>query len=565
MTQDSRVARTRAKLLGLSRTIVLLRRGTVVSHIWRKALAFLVLATLVGLVRPTTVAQPQSLSVTLWSDPEVVGEIGGSPAIDMDEKGNAYVVWADGNDVSLRTRSADSTWQPIEPVVTHSDGSRYSFRTAAGDASPAAPTWVNHLPDVAADGLGRAHVVWVNNTPHPDHDTFVQYRLRGVSGSWGPVEEVAHGAAETRARLVADSSGGAYVAWQDGVSLESKLRVRSGSGSWGEVESIGSGVPADMTVDAAGNLYVVINSADAVYFRHRSAAGEWGTLEIVNDQASSYAGAIDVDSAGNAYVATAHSFSDGIYLNYRPVSGTWQGNELVAQGHGPSFALDAVGNGYYVWLDDRDGDHIIDSDIYGAYRWQDSLWGADSRLVSSYTGVGSLDLATRSSGDLFYLVWAEPDAGARRDIQFMVGSKPADYPDLSASQKTAAPSGVRLGEVVQYVFEVQNVGKTTAFMLTDSLHISTTLVPDSGWYDTGVLTASTRGITWTAVSTSGTAVRAGFSVTVSEDLETGTLRIPILLPNVAGLSFGTDQFMELAAIVIVDPIQLYLPLVVRGE
>jgi uncharacterized repeat protein (TIGR01451 family) len=251
-------------------------------------------------------------------------------------------------------------------------------------------------------------------------------------------------------------------------------------------------------------------------------------------------------------------------LNHRPAGGTWQGNVLVAQGYAPSLALDAAGNGYFIWLDDRDGDHIINRNIYAAYRWQDGLWGVQSRLTGSPTGVGSLDIATRSSGGLFYLVWAEPNAGAQRDIQFVFGSKPANSPDLSASRKMAVPGGVRPGEVVEYVFEVQNAGKTAAFVLTDTLPISMTLVPDSGWYDTGVLTASTRGITWTAVSTFGTTVHAGFSVTVTEDGGTGTLRIPYVLSNVAGLSFGTDQHLELAAMVIVSPIQLYLPFVMRG-
>lgn len=564
--RDSRTARTEARLSSLSRTVALLRRSMARSHTWRKALMCLVLATLVGLTRPTTAAQPEPDAATLWSDPEVVGESGDASAIDVDEGGNAYVVWADGSDVSFRIRSADGTWQPVEPVVTYPDRSQYSVRASAGSVSPAAPLWVNHIPEVAVDGLGRAHVVWINNTPYPDRGTYVRYRLRDAGASWEPMEEIAEEAAEI-VRLAADGSGRAYVVWQDEVSLESKLRVRSSNGSWGGVESIGSGMPGDVTVDAAGNLYALLNSEASLYFRYRSAAGEWGALEVVSDEAAASAGTIDVDSAGNVYaVYVTRNGVDpgGIYLSHRSAGGTWQGGMLVGQGYGPSLALDAAGNGYFAWLDDQDGDHIVNLNIYAAYRWQDGLWGADSRLTSSSTGVGSLDIATGSSGGLFYVVWAEPNAEARRDIQFVVGSRPADSPDLSAARKTAVPGGVRPGEVVEYVFEVPNAGKTSAFVLTDTLPISTTLVPESGWYDTGVLTMSTRGITWTAVSTFGTTVRAGFSVAVTEDNGTGTLRIPYVLSNVAGLSFGMDQYIELTAMVIVNPSQLYLPFVIRG-
>jgi uncharacterized repeat protein (TIGR01451 family) len=560
MAQDSRMARTGSRFSSLSRAITLPRRTMELSHVSREALTCLVLAVVVGLVSPTTAAQPRPLTAGLWSDPEVVGEIGSSPVIDIDEDGNAYVVWADGYDVYFRTRSAEGAWYPVEQVVTYSDWSRNGFKAAAGSASRVAPTWVNHLPGVAIDGLGRVHVVWVNNTPHPNRQTYVQYRLRDASGNWGPVEGIAQETTETGPKLAADGSGRTYVAWQDGASLEAKLRIRSSDGSWGGVESIGDGVLTDMTADAAGDLYTVLGSEDTVYFRRRSAAGDWGALETVNDEASSYTGAIDVDGVGNVYVATARPYPSRFYLNYRPAGGTWQGNVLVAQGLGPSFALDAAGNGYFVWLDDRDGDHIVDRDVYAVYRWRDGLLGASTRVSSSLYGVDSADVATRSSGDLYYLVWSEDEGG----VHFAVGSKPASSPDLSVSRKMAVPGGVRPGEVVEYVFQVQNAGKTVAFVLTDTLPISTTLIPDSGWYDTGVLTASTRGITWTAVSTFGTTVRAGFSVTVTEDNGTGTARIPYVLPNVAGLSFGAGQRMELTAAVIVNPVQLYLPLVVRG-
>ena len=138
-----------------------------------------------------------------------------------------------------------------------------------------------------------------------------------------------------------------------------------------------------------------------------------------------------------------------------------------------------------------------------------------------------------------------------------------DFPDLSDSLKQASPVGVQPGDVVNYTLEVHNTGKTTDFVLTDTLPISTTLIPNSYWNDTGLITTSASQITWTAVSTAGTIIRAGFAATVTENSGTIILGNPYVLINTAGLSYDTDQYTELAATVIVNPISVYLPLVLR--
>ena len=144
-----------------------------------------------------------------------------------------------------------------------------------------------------------------------------------------------------------------------------------------------------------------------------------------------------------------------------------------------------------------------------------------------------------------------------------MGTEPSDFPDLADSRKKASPVGVQPGDVVNYTLEIRNAGRTTDFVLTDTLPISTTLVPDSYWYDTGLITTSASEITWTAVSTAGTIIRAGFAVTVTENNGVTAPENPYTVINTAGLSYDTDQYTELTATVIVNPIPVFLPLVLR--
>jgi uncharacterized repeat protein (TIGR01451 family) len=530
------------------------------------SIVIIVPVVVVGLLGMAIQAQEQKTTDASWSDPEVVGVSGWSIDVGVDTSGNAYVVWGDGDTIYFRIRSADGTWHSVEQVATHSSVLQETAGVNANDAA-VAPTWVNGLPKVAVDSLGQAYVAWITYTPHPDRRFFVYFRLRSAGGTWGPVQQVVGDSVAdiTLGGLVVDSSGKAYVTWQSEAGWVAKLRARASNGSWGDVESIGMGEPVDMVVDASDNVHTALNNNGAVYYRFRSAAGVWGTLEMVSDALFYRTYAIDVDGSGNAYILSTYSDSPSdpgsAYLHYRSAGGTWQ-NILT----NPTtclysdFALDPAGNGYFVCLDDRDTTYNYD--VYVSYRWQDGSWGPESNLSSdSISSACCPDITTNVAGDLYYLVW---------DVDqtcFSLGSKPdpPPPPDLSTSRKMAVPGGVEPGEVVQYIFEVHNAGETTSFVLTDTIPISTTLVPGSGWYDTGVFTTSVHGITWTATSTFETSIRAGFSVTVTPDSGTGTLRIPYVISNVAGLSFDTDEHIQLTASLVVHPEQAYLPFVIRGS
>jgi uncharacterized repeat protein (TIGR01451 family) len=161
------------------------------------------------------------------------------------------------------------------------------------------------------------------------------------------------------------------------------------------------------------------------------------------------------------------------------------------------------------------------------------------------------------AGDQFFLIWE----GAYEDLYFSSADAPGDEPDLSPSTKSTRPQDVDPGDRVDYVFTVGNIGKNTAFTLTDTLPLSTTLIGGSAWADEGAITATDRGITWTAVCSYSASIEAGFAVTLSSTLHPTATTV---ITNTAYLNDGANT-LPLAHPLIVNPKRVYLPTVLRSH
>jgi len=174
-----------------------------------------------------------------------------------------------------------------------------------------------------------------------------------------------------------------------------------------------------IAVDGSGNAYAVWgdgrNGNYDIYFSYRPAGGSWGANVKVNDgPGASYYSEPDivVDASGNAYVVW-HDERNGnldIYFSYRPAGGSWGVNVKVNDDLGtaaqafPSIAVDASGNAYAAWTDYRTGG----GDIYFSYRPAGGSWGTNVKVND---GPGSTwewepDIATDSSGNA-YAIWRD--------------------------------------------------------------------------------------------------------------------------------------------------------------
>ena len=145
--------------------------------------------------------------------------LGGSaifqPRIDIDPAGGLHVTYHDQNEIWYRRRPAGSTtWASAVRLSTF-------------------PTGRSLEADVAADGLGRVHVVWHDEA---SGDWDVHYR-RFENGAWQAEEIISPGGTEdVFPRIDAGADGHAHVVWMNYQDRRVHYRSRGADGVWsGEV------------------------------------------------------------------------------------------------------------------------------------------------------------------------------------------------------------------------------------------------------------------------------------------------------------------------------------------
>lgn len=184
-----------------------------------------------------------------------------------------------------------------------------------------------------------------------------------------------------------------------------------------------------IAVDEAGNAYAVWedyrNEHPDVYFAYRPAGGAWGSMEKINDDPganSQQLPVITVDASGNAYAVwnDDRNGSWDVYFAYRPVGGAWGANVKVnAMGEAsqytpPAIAVDGAGTAYALWSDGRN-DY---GDIYFATRPAGGAWSTESKVNddAGSTSQYAPDIAVDAGGNV-YAVWTDGRNG-RQDIYF---------------------------------------------------------------------------------------------------------------------------------------------------
>lgn len=176
------------------------------------------------------------------------------------------------------------------------------------------------------------------------------------------------------------------------------------------------------------------------------------------DTATQFSPDIAVDAAGNTYAVwrDERNGDSDIYFAYRPTGGAWGPNVRVNDDVGtawqgfPALAVDDAGNAYVIWQDERNGD----PDIYFAYRPSGGTWGPNVR-VNDDTGVTRQeypDIAVDGAGNA-YAIWDDWRNSLLADIYFAYRPAGGDWrPNVlvgddtrGAEQKHPAIAVDRLG------------------------------------------------------------------------------------------------------------------------
>ena len=179
-------------------------------------------------------------------------------------------------------------------------------------------------------------------------------------------------------------------------------------------ELCGAHRASQIAVDGAGNAYAIwqdcrnISANDwDIYFAYRPTGGSWGANVRVNDDIGSARQdrpAIAVDAAGNAYAVWIddRNGNGAVYFAYRPAGGNWGTNVQVSDvgsAEEPDIAVDAAGNAYAVWTS---------GDIYFAYRPAGGSWGGNVRVNddSGSAEQSAPAIAVDATGNA-YAVWVD--------------------------------------------------------------------------------------------------------------------------------------------------------------
>ncbi len=200
---------------------------------------------------------------------------------------------------------------------------------------------------------------------------------------------------------------------------------------------------------------------------------------------------------------------------------------------------------------------------------------------SAFTGLQELGTVQRvmiaPDGTGGYTASSEPFAtGFERPVDVAVGPDGAIYvadydaqkvyciraqPNLSSSSKWVYPVAPDPGERLTYTLSLVVIGPTATFTLTDAIPPSTTYVAGSIWASAGTITQAAGSVRWWGVISSNTTLTASFAVDVGAGVPS---RTAIINTAVLTAEADPDSPYTLRAVAIVEPLQGYMPLVLRN-
>jgi hypothetical protein len=379
---------------------------------------FVVVTGLVSavLVAPSAVAAPTWRPVTnLFADLSATGGSAFTPAIGVDDDGNATVVWSRWNGtqyvVQASYRPVGGTWSApvdiaggrviLDPqvVVDQAGGATVVWRRVDADRSvvqtasrTAAGAWSTPLdlstdpsvelgqrpdvPQLAVDAAGTVTATWSRFAAAQGQPwTFtVQSATRATDGTWSaPVDLSPVGSPARTTDVAADPAGNTTAIWAAGSTVQAA--TRPAGGTWGApVQLSGSaGMRANPKVvtDPAGTVTAVWGSfaggAYGVQTASRALSGAWSApLDLVRGEVFDTP-AIAVDRQGNATALWQQNDGSGWVVTSasRPAGGAWSAPVLLSDGAtsswDPQVAVDLAGNATAIWSREAGGSRVVEA------------------------------------------------------------------------------------------------------------------------------------------------------------------------------------------------------------
>lgn len=390
-----------------------------------------------------------------WTNMEIVSSASAGsssyPDIAVDLAGNVHVVWSDNSngdyDIFYKKWVASTeTWLTTETVSTISTGDS---------------TW----PAVDVDSEGNIYVVWADLTNYASSgtDSDIFFNVWDVSASsWNGTEVVSTEStlASTRPAIKVDSSGNAYICWEDQTNYDlsgsdydiffKKWISSSQSFTTTEVVSLissGAAVYSSITADEQGNVYCVWldqsyrnPDRDLLFNKLDEQSGLWVGTELLNigstlDFWSS--NDIILDLEGNIHViAKGESASDQkiIYYKWDVNDEYWSDGKVISQSgdvRDPTIVSDPVGNLYLAWYTYRSSDGDV---CFSYFDHSTSSWSSEEIISSTEIDNPDMPALTIDNIGHIHVVWRDTydyfSSGTDSDIYYRKYIGPPETPKL---------------------------------------------------------------------------------------------------------------------------------------
>jgi hypothetical protein len=289
----------------------------------------------------------------------------------------------------------------------------------------------SEIPEIAADGSGNIHVVWMeytagiwNNSVSDDEIFYANYSVAssqwsnitvisdGYDNVWGWNNDTSYGP-----KIAADNSGNLHVVWEE-----------YSNGIWKDS----------------------VDDSEIMYVNYSIASNKWSNVSILSDGWNNVWGwntdssedpAIDVDNSGNVYVIwqdrTMGNWSGDVedseimYVKYTSATGQWSNVTIISDtitgwndglSADPDISVDTLGNIHVIWEDRTNGTWGDDEEImWTMYDTSSSDWLNASVISDGYNDIwgwntGDCDdpkIAVDNSGNA-HAVWGDYSDGPWR-------------------------------------------------------------------------------------------------------------------------------------------------------
>lgn len=350
-------------------------------------------------------------------------EDGGTPAVDVNPRGDAVVAWLgyDGTEqrVFVAYRKAGGAWGPGSAV-----SSRGPSVTTRG---------------VAIDRFGNAAVVW-REEGQPDR---LRAAVRQTSGAWSSTSTLSAVDAEVGNSLIGfDNAGNALAIWEQvrGGRMQVQAASRPKDGAWGRPFSVVD-VPgenylslSDLEVDGRGNFSALwterVGDQRRVMIATGPAVGPWHEpSQLAIGGWDTGRPRLAVNDAGHM-VAVWEQQVDGVvraHASIRPAGGSWAASQVLSyDGQRTDVAdvgVDSAGNSVAVWrVRGVDWDHVT---IQASTLWAGGLWDRPVTLSDTARTAQHPRVAVDSAGNAT-AVWYDYANGNFRSPQVQAAHRPAD-------------------------------------------------------------------------------------------------------------------------------------------